>query len=393
MLLPVAFLAVLLLAAVSAFYTVFGKVVPPTAIGLRQNYFAVPLLLDKGFEEKGLAPGIHWQLPYLSAVHLLPRNFQFVQYNSEAGSTGLRRERLEIPTSNGSKVLSDLTLIVRLFDKPEKLPETPVSIAAPQDSKAVPEQAVQNLSHGGPKQLVESLSLSLQDQLATIARLAEGPLKASLGSLSTDEYYNPALRETAAIRANYALNVLLNPRGAEVWATLIRRYLYAEKKIDDQIFNKNLQDQTQLLNASLSELAKAKATTEETRATWDAKIATLKTEGEAKVRVLESEASLYENSKYAEGNKLTVFATAEVETAKNEIFATPGTNVYVGRQMLPILSTLSGGIITGLDPYDLNAWIERLTGIGKMPELRSGQKGGAGAHTQPAAGAPSEEVQ
>ncbi len=350
----------LIIAAVFALYFLFGRVVTPDTIGLRQNYFGMPLILSKGFEERGLAPGLHWQIPAVSQVHLMPRALQLIHLRGETSSGKLNLTRLEIPTTDGSKVQTNLTLVFRFFEEPKQIPTAEKNQPVLKDPKGVPLAVPSYVSHGGPKELVNTFTTSRDVQLSTLVKISEDYLKRSLSTLSTSDYYNPVLREAAALHANSEINKQVGPAGVGIWATLIQRYVYAEKNIDDQIFAKNLQDQTERLNAALSALAEARANTEETRATWDAKINVLRAEGESKARVIESEASRYEKEKYAQGEKLLALATAEVETAKSSAYAGPGGDIFVARKMLPILGTLKGGVVSGFDPFDVSSWVTRL---------------------------------
>ncbi len=347
-------------------FFVFGKIVPPNYIGVRQNYYSIFGLLEKGYSNDGLEPGLQWKIPGVTTVILLPKDFQFVHLNNEQIAGDLDLPSLDVPTTDGSKVKTDVTLIVRLFESSAAGAGLPISTEAEHTGSAgnvnVPLSKVKDRAHGGPKDLVTSFSADPQRQLLTLSRTAENELKQNLSNLSTTDYYNPELREKAAYASNEAINGIVNRSGIELWATLIRRYGYAEKNIDDQIFAKNLQDQTERLNAAASRLAAAKADTEQSRALWDAKIRDLQVESQAKVAVLESEGQLYQSKKEAEGNLLVTQAKAEVDGAKaNVLSQVAGAEVFVAREMAPLLQTLSGGIVSNIDPYDINQWVNRLT--------------------------------
>ena len=359
----VSVLFVLLLATVSAAYLIFGKVVPPDFIGVRQNYFSFPGVMSKGYQDRGLPPGLHWAIPGLTKIHLIPRDFQVINLHKGGEGGDLIFRQLEIPTTDGSKVLTDITLVVRFFDSVVEGPAGPVVKSSKKTEADVPVVSKVEARHGGPRELVNTFTTSKQKQLNTFAQRAEDYLKRSLSTLSTTDYYNPAMREKAAVDAQERINEAVNPDGIELWAALIRRYVYSERNIDDQIFAKNLQEQTERLNAAQSALAAARAKTEETRASWDADIKVLKDQGAAKVRIVTSEGARYKQEKVSEGDKLVELASAGVEREKNTIYAGPGGDTYIARQMLPLLSTLSGGLVTGIDPFDLQAWVSKLKTI------------------------------
>lgn len=357
---------------VSLIFFVFGQIVWPDTIGLRENFFGIPGVLKEGYDERGLSPGLHWKIPGFSTIHLIPRGFQFVNLNNNPQGGDLDLNQLEIPTTDGSKVKTDITLILRYFDTVGAAPR--VVEEANEDAEErkgkVPFVSFREVAHGGPKQLVNTYTLDSDKQLRTFAKKGEDFLKRALSNLSTTDYYNPVVREKAALHANETINQVVNKDGIELWATLIRRYVYSEKNIDDQIFAKNLQEQTERLNAAQSALAEAKAETEQTRAEWDAKIKVLNVEGTSQVRVIRSEAELYKKQKTAEGDKLVEIAIAEIEREKNNAYASPGGDIYVARRMLPILSALRGGVVADIDPFDIGSWIEKLLAKGRKGAAR-----------------------
>ena len=341
------------------FFT-FGRVVPPNYIGLRQNFYGVPGVLTKGYEPVGLKPGLHWKLPFFSTVLLLPRDFQFINFHDIKGDGDLSLSALDVPTTDGSKVKTDVSLVLRLFDRPGETRIPKANEAESKETIEVPTTVLAAVKHGGPKNLVLSYTESKETQLRRIAQVAENELRKSLSELSTTDYYDPALRESAALRANEHINSKVNDKGVEVWGALIRRYVYAEKKIDDQIFEKNLQEQTERLNISSGRYEAAKAKTEEAAAFGDAKIQDLIVKGQSQVKLLRSQGELYESKKKAEGDLLVARSKANVDEQRAKVLSSSrGAQIYVARELAPLVATLSGGIVTGIDPFDINAWVKR----------------------------------
>ncbi|MCB0360454.1 MAG: hypothetical protein KDD44_12485, partial [Bdellovibrionales bacterium] len=249
------------LVACSILFFMFGRVVPPNYIGIRHNGFSLFGVLEKGYAETGLRPGLHWRIPGgVSDIILLPNTFQLINFDTERKGGDLDLHALDVPTSDGSKVKTDITLIVRLFDEPgesrvpsagagdlrqaaeaeggEKREEDKPSIG----SDSVPLMQYKTVSHGGPQELVSTFTAFPERQRQLFSRIAEDYLRQYLGKLSTTEYYDPVAREGAALRAHNAIQAAVKSDGIELWATLIRRYVYAEREIDDQIFAKNLQE-------------------------------------------------------------------------------------------------------------------------------------------------------
>lgn len=358
----VPFVIILFVGLVLLPFFVLGKIVPPNKIGVRQNFISIAGLLDKGYATEGLQPGLHWKIPYVSDIHLFPGTFQFVNLTSHVSDGELNLPALDVPTTDGSKVKTDLTLVMRLYRGPGGEPLDPNIVSDKADPKVVPLPQIVSYPHQGPQALVTQLTTSERRQLQRFADTAQKELRDSLSNLSTTEFYNPQLREHAAIYATHRINQLAGDFGMELWGSLIRRYVYADQSIDDQIFAKNLQDQTERLNAAGSLLAEAKALTERESALWDAKIRDLKIGGESKVIVVRSEGDLYESTQRAAGDLEVQKAKAAVDKEKAMLLSNAaGAEFYVAREMAPILATMRGGIVSGVDPYDMDAWVKKLT--------------------------------
>ncbi len=347
------------------FYFFWGKVVPPGYLGIRHNGYSIPGLIEKGYSDLGLSPGLHWRVPGFSDIVLLPRTFQFVNFNSTPAKGELSLPELDIPTKDGSKVKADITLVLRLFQRPGKVDPEKARLnnaEKPLQPHEVPFMRFLSIDHGGPRQLVEHFKADRQDQLRSFSILAQDKLNQNLSSLSTSDFYNPALRERVILRAYTQIAQAVSPSGIELWGALLRRFVYAEKNIDDQIFAKILQEQTERLTAASSRLAAAKAETEKEQALGDATIRDLEVQGDAKVQVLRSEGDLYQATKQAQGDLLVANAKAEIDAAKAKALdELGGADIYVARELAPLLRTLKGGVVTDIDPYNIKAWVEKLT--------------------------------
>jgi len=357
----------LAIGAVFTPYFVFGKLVPPDQVGVRRNFFSVPGFLEGGFSSVGLSPGLHWQIPLVSEVGLIPRGVQYVTFSKKRVEGEKTIKELLVPTTDGSKVETDVTLVLRFFDSAgaeEHLKTvSDENLKTATSLEAAPKPVRKKVEHGGPHELIERYGSDTGKILERVAERSENELKQNLSQLSTSDYYSPVLRERAALRAQDNLATSLGIDGIELWGTLIRRYNYAERKIDDQIFAKNLQDQTERLNAAASKLAAAKAETEKQQAFWDAKIKSLEVEGQSKADVVRSQAELYESSKMAQGDLLVASSKAEVDTRRARALSEiQGADVYVARELAPILRSLKGGVVSDVDPYNIDSWVKKLVG-------------------------------
>lgn len=335
------FLVLLIGLLTTIFFFALGVTVPPNYIGVRQNNFAIPGVLRAGYESDGLLPGRHWALPGISRVTLVPRDFLLIDINSDDLGGDLRLPELEVPTTDGARVKMDLTLVVRLFDEPGKTASG---------------------EHGGPINLIGNYSESQSQQLIRFSQVAQGELLKSLRKLSTVDYYNPEKRDPLSNEAQIAINKQVNPVGVDLWATLIRRFGYKDFKIDEQIFLKTLQGQEELLRNAEARLAEAKAATEKESALWDANIRDLEVSGETTVQVRRSEGDLAQARKHAEADYSIAEARAQVDGERSKaLHDVAGADIFIAREMTPILRTLTGGVVTDLDPFNVDDWAKKFS--------------------------------
>lgn len=335
------FLVAIVTVALFVLAYTFGSVVPPGQMGVRQITFGP----YQGFSRDGLVPGYHWSIPVYSKIHLVPQVIQTIDLGNAHSSAALSQQSnmggaIEVQTTDGSSVDLDVSILSRFYF----------------DSTEI---------HGGPSDLIQKFGTSNVQWLNKIKTAAINELRKALGRLSTSEFYDPHKRELAIKDAHDAMNARLAEFGIRVEAILLRRYTYTEERIDTAIFQKNLQDQEERLNTAASLFAEAKAELEKVAAEWDAKIVTLRVEGENKARVIKSEADLYETEQKATGDLLVAKARAEVDRLKAGALArSAGADIFVGKELAPLLASLKGGVVSQIDPYDLGQWMNRL-GINK----------------------------
>jgi len=69
-----------------------------------------------------------------------------------------------------------------------------------------------------------------------------------------------------------------------------------------------------------------------------------------------------------EGEALVTLSRAAIDKQRAQLLAeTDGADMYVARQLTPILSSLKGGVISDINPYDLKRWVENL-GVTAPPQ-------------------------
>ena len=60
---------------------------------------------------------------------------------------------------------------------------------------------------------------------------------------------------------------------------------------------------------------------------------------------------------------LVASARAEVDSERAKVLSQiAGSDVYVARELAPLLETLKGGVVSDLDPFDIEAWSRKLLG-------------------------------
>lgn len=313
----------------------FGYVVPPGYMGVRQ----VLIGPGQGFAKTAVRPGYYAAIPFRSRIHVLPRTVQIIPIE-QGWNGGDPNAWLEVTSRDGAYVRIQAVVHARIYPAPSN---------------------DQNDTHGGPADLIERTGLSPKSWWGQVVSVASDKLNRNLSALRASEFYNPKSREQALADAEEETRIALKPYGIALETILLNRYTYIDAKIDEAIFRKNIQSQEEKFNEQSSKLAEAKAKLEQVSAEWDAKIESLKVEGENKVHVMRSGADLFEKQKRAEGDLLYAQIQAQVDKLKADAYAQSGANdLYVARELAPLLATLKGGVIRDQDPYDLEAWLRKL---------------------------------
>jgi len=362
----------------------FGKLVEPNEIGIRQNYFSI-LWLEEGYEEVGLQPGLHWQIPQLSQIRTIPKDFLLINFSEDSQGDG-NLSRLEITSKDGSKVQTEVTLLVRFYDRVAKSPDAAndknfndiinpeirrradlarVRMNSYEESTSESENAELKLApmplnltwnHNGPKELVNLYRFDSKEQLRLLGTSAEDVLKDKLGNLFSAKFYDPSDRERIIWESLFELNNRLSLQGINIYATLMRRYLF-EEQIDERIFNKNLEQQKEILEKARETFKVEQKITSNDLEKLNQQILTKVEDGESHFKVIVSEGENFAMKKRAEADRLVSEAIANVEKVKNYIFAnTPGSEIFIARKFIPLISAFKGGILTDFNPFEIDDW-------------------------------------
>jgi regulator of protease activity HflC (stomatin/prohibitin superfamily) len=328
------FLVIAAVLAVIAF--VFGTVVPVGYVGVRKIAFGP----KQGLLTKALRPGFHWTIPGYSTVYLVPQTVRVLDFDRDVQANPTSFGSLDVPTTDGTTVDIDVSLLYRFSPKAETR---------------------EGVTYGGPAELINNVGATSTQWAKYLSQAADNELKRSLGSLSTVDFYEPKAREERVKNAEKVLRQSLAPLGIQIESVLLRRYTYREE-IDQAIFKKNLQELESAYNKVAGDFAEAQRDVNKVAADGDVAIQNLDKQGLSEVETIRSEGDLYRRQKFAEGDLLVASAKAEVDRNRSEVLSKVGSDVYVALQLTQVLSTLKGGVVSNLDPYDLDAWLKRLAG-------------------------------
>lgn len=316
-----AFIVALVLA-----YNLFFVYVEPNEFGIK----VVRVGLQRGVHEEVYQAGLHLILPFgLQQMHCLPRDIQVLEltnYPETAARFSRTEKAAHIQTSDGFFVDVDVSILYYIVDP--YLVFTTI----------------------GPGTLYEDNG---------IIPKAEPVLKATLGELTTEEFYNSPLRVKKAEAAKVMLNRELKTKGLSVEHVLVRYFKYSDE-IQKNIEEKKLKDQLVFKNQAEARAAVEEATlkkiVQEGRVLVDIKLE----EGKAYVTRKRAEKDLYVRKKKADANLLVKLAEAEKVRLKNQALEGRGAERMVGLKMADVYKGLNVVILpsdgtAGVNPLDLGS--------------------------------------
>jgi len=328
-------IAILVLAM--ALYEVFWVYVEPDEFGIK----VVRLGTDRGVHKEVYGPGLYLVIPGMQEMHRLPMGVQVLELTNTPQTAALasRHEKAaHIQTSDGFFVDVDVSILYRVAD--------PYLV----------------FTMIGPGTLYEDNG---------IIPKAEPILKATLGELTTEEFYNSPLRVKRANAAKDILNRELNPKGIKVEQVMVRYFIYSNE-IQKNIEEKKLKDQLVFKNQAEARAATEEAIIKKITQEGEATVAVKMEEGHAYVTKKRAEKDLYVRKKKAEANLLVKIAEAERVKLKNEAMEGEGAERMVGLKMADVYK----GLQTIILPSDGADGVNPLS-LGKTLNLFDIRKGGA----------------
>ena len=309
----------------SEFFLVY---VEPNEFGIK----VVRIGMQKGVHKEIYPPGYQFVVPGFQEMITMPRAIQVLEFTNYPGtaSNEARTERVaHIQTSDGFYVSVDVSIVYKIAD---------------------PYLVVTTI---GPGRLFEDNG---------IIPKAEPVLKATLGELTTEEFFNSPLRVKKTDQAKELLNAELQSKGIHVEQVLVRYFKYSDE-IQRNIEQKKLKDQLVFKNQAEGRAAREEATLKKIIQEGKATVTVEMEGGNAYVTKRNAERDRYVRTKNAEADLLVKLAEAERVRLKNEALQGAGSERMVGLKMADVYKGLDIVILpsdgaSGINPLDLNRTLQ-----------------------------------
>lgn len=216
----------------------------------------------------------------------------------------------------------------------------------------------------------------------TVRNEAKRILTNQLGSLHTEEFYDPSVRHRVAAAMEGELKQQLEPIHVDLVAILIRD-LEFDKEFEQRIKDKVLAQQDRELNIAKTKAAEAKGKTQKIEADTEAEVVVINQERDKLVTELraanekaiaekralyqkivtetKAKADLVAAELQAKAMRLEREAEAEAQRLRREALSTAGGATYVALEMVKNLNFGALSVSTQqLDPLDIDAMLARL---------------------------------
>ena len=314
-----------IIVAIIILYNFFFVYIKPSEFGIK----VVKIGFNRGVQKDIYGAGLNFIIPFgFQQMHRLPKDIQVLEltaYPKTAAEEARQEKAAHIQTSDGFFVDVDVSILYRIED--------PYLV----------------FTKIGPGNLFEDNG---------VIPKTEPVLKATLGELTTEEFYNSPLRVEKAEAAKVMLNHELEPKGLKVESVLVRYFTYSEE-IQKNIEEKKLKDQLVFKNQAEARAAIEEAKLKKIEQEGKVIVAVEFEKGKAYVTRKIAEKDLYVRTKKAEADLLVKLAEAEKTRLRNEALKGLGSERMVGLKMaeayqgLEIIVLPSDGP-NGVNPLDLD---------------------------------------
>ena len=331
-------LILLVFVLVAILYATCTQYIKPDQFAVKQVDVPVPLFTGAaGIHTNIFNTGIQWRMPGCEKFLIFPKSVRAVTLHSKGRSeeTPEKFVRFEdaahIQTSDGFFINLDVSILYRVIE---------------------PYKVVREFGAGD---LYEQNGIVFQ---------AEPTLKATMGTLHPEDFFNASNRVAKQEETRDKFNEFLIPRGLKVEHVLIRYPRYHEA-VQARIEARNIQEQTKQKNIEEARLAQATGNLNEVLRQGEANLSIKLMEGSNFVTRLTAEMDSYRRKKSSEANRVIALAEAERQRMINESYQGAGADRLVGLEWAKVLSgldtiVLESGGPNGFNPLNLETLMKQL---------------------------------
>ncbi len=310
------------------------RVVKVGEVGVKTRL--LPLTGKRGISKKTLKTGLYLIIPFAEKLDIFNARIQKLDFVApENMKRKKNNQNIYVQTSDGTFVYVDATLLFKVDE------ENAFKLLA-------------TLGHNYVDKKVRPEFISV--------------LKAKLGELKAEDFFNPDKRESKVKEALKELNNRLKNNGIKAVNILVRDYFYSQE-YENAIKEKKIADQMKLLNQVKTIAAQKYAELKKTEAYGDA-LANIELEkGKAEAKKILADAENYLKLKEAAAKKEIETAKARGDALIEKAFTGQGGKNMVGLEMAKVLKGLDRIIIQsggkkGVNPLDVNSLL-KLSGVKK----------------------------
>lgn len=326
------------LALLGFLYVTCTQYIEPDQFAVKQVDVPIPLITGAaGIHTNIYDTGVRWRMPGCEKFLIFPKSVRAVTLHTKGHDVETRgrfvrlEEAAHIQTSDGFFINLDVSILYRITD---------------------PYRVVREFGAGT---LYEQNGIILQ---------AEPTLKATMGTLHPEDFFNAERRVAKQDETRDRFNEFLEPRGLRVEHVLIRYPQYHEA-VQARIEARNIQEQTRQKNIEEAKMAQATAALNEVIKQGEATLSIKLMEGTNQITRLSAQMEAYKRKRGAEANRVVALAEAEKQRLVNEAYQGEGAERLLGFEWARVLSgldtiVLPAGGPDGFNPLDLESLMKQL---------------------------------
>ncbi len=299
-------------------FNAFFIYIKPNQVAIKQ----VKVGINRGIQTKVYNTGWHFMVPGIHLFHVFPKDlqvFDLTAFRNQASSRFIDSSA-HIQTSDGFFVDVDVSIIFRIDD---------------------------------PLKVIKTIGPGELYFINGILPKAEPALKETLGTLTTEEFYNPYLRVEKMNQAKVKLTNELEEKGIAIEHVLIRYFKYSSE-IQRNIEEKKLKDQLIYKNQAEAKAAMQNAQLKKVIEEGEAIIHVELEKGKAYKVTKKADQELYVRTKQAQADLLVKRAEAFKVKLKNRALKGLGSENLVGLEMAKVLEGVEVIVLPSDGDYGVN---------------------------------------